>query len=242
METGKYHEMADIENRHWWFRGRRYLFRSVLEDMQLPPDAHILELGCGTGGNLSMLQSFGEVFAVEMNEFSREHARMSTGVDVQYGKLPDMIPYEGKRFDLICMFDVLEHIKNDAEALAVLRSRLSPGGRMLLTVPATKWMFGQHDKMFHHFRRYTSRELSDKISGAGWELLALSYFNTLLFPLAVFARLLDIVSFGDNSTGMKVPPTAINQLFYRVFRKEKTLLKKSLFPFGLSLMAIACVS
>ena len=107
-----------------------------------------------------------------------------------------------------------------------------------MTVPATKWLYGQHDKMFHHYRRYSRPELNQKLHDSGLQASRLSYFNTLLFPLAVFARLIDIVSSKDNTTGMSVPPHGMNQLFYRVFTAERWCLDRSVFPFGLSLMAV----
>jgi SAM-dependent methyltransferase len=241
VDVDKYSEMSQIEGHHWWFTGRRFLLHSVLEDLQLDENTTILDIGCGTGGNLSMLQQFGTVYGAEMDDFSRDYARQTTGVEVEYGKLPDNIPFAEKQFDLICLFDVLEHIEYDIDAMAALTSRLKEGGQIILTVPATKWLYGDHDKMFHHFRRYSLPEINEKILDSGLNPLEVSYFNTLLFPLAVLARLLDMISFGGNSTGMNTPPQYINKLLYKIFISEKRILKKSWFPFGLSLIAIANV-
>jgi SAM-dependent methyltransferase len=239
MEVEKYHEMAEIQEQHWWFRGRRAHFCSLLEGLQLTKDATILELGCGTGANLSMLKQFGTVYAAEMDEFSRNYTREHSHIAVEYGRLPDAIPFPEMNFDLICMFDVLEHVEQDSEALKALLSRLNDNGRLLLSVPATKWLFGDHDKMFHHFRRYSRKELQEKIQRSGLRLSTISYFNTFLFPLAVFARLIDFVTYKNNSTGMATPTAWMNNLFYRIFVSERPLIKRGLLPFGLSLVAIA---
>jgi SAM-dependent methyltransferase len=239
MEVEKYREMSLIENRHWWFRGRRSIFSSILQDMGLDKGADILEVGCGTGGNLSLLKQFGDVCAAEMDDFSREHAQSVSGLEVEYCKLPGEIPFANKRFDLICLFDVLEHINEDDEALIMLRGRLKENGKILITVPATKWLFGGHDEMLHHFRRYSRSELEKKVLASGLVLSSISYFNTFLFPLAVVARIIDCLPFKNNSVGMDVPPRLINNLFYNIFRFEQFFLKNSLFPFGLSLLVVA---
>ena len=239
MQAEKYYEMSRIQERHWWFNGRRFLIRSVLENLNLEKNISVLEIGCGTGANLSVLKQFGTVYAAEMDSFSREYARGKYGVNVEYGRLPDVVPFADKKFDLICMFDVLEHVDNDHEALMALSSRLNKNGRILLTVPATKWLFGRHDKMFHHFRRYSRQELNEKMVKAGFTLSILNYFNTLLFPFALLARLADAVFPGTNTTGMDIPPTAVNKLLYRIFISEKMMMEKFPLPFGLSLIAVA---
>jgi SAM-dependent methyltransferase len=241
MEVRKYSEMAEIQDHHWWFRGRRFLFRCVLKELKLSKNSLILEIGCGTGANLSLLKEFGTVYGVEMDEYSRNYAREKSGVNVEYGKLPDTIPFPEKKFDLICMFDVLEHIEYDRDALVALKRHLKDGGVLLLSVPATKWLYGDHDRMFHHYRRYSRLELNDKIVEAGYKPSLISYFNTFLFPLALVARIIDIVFFRSNSMGMDTPPKVINKVMYRIFSAENRLLKKSIFPFGLSLMAVASV-
>lgn len=239
MEVEKYEEMAKIQKLHWWFRGRRYLFSYLLRGLNLGDDISILEMGCGTGANLDMLKQFGTVYAAEMNDFSRSYTQKNSGIPVEYGKLPDSIPFGEKKFDLICIFDVLEHVEHDTDALQALVGRLNRHGRILLSVPATKWLYGEHDEMFHHFRRYSRKELQKKILRAGLQLETLSYFNTLLFPLAVLARLIDIFKFKNNSTGMETPPGIINNFLYRIFSFEKLFIKRSFVPFGLSLVAIA---
>jgi SAM-dependent methyltransferase len=239
MEESKYIEMARIQSDHWWFRGRRTIFCSILADINLRDNATILEVGCGTGANLAVLKQFGNVYGIEMNDFSRLHAEKLSGVQIEYGRLPDEIPFAGKQFDLICLFDVLEHVKQDTAALNALGDRLSETGKIVITVPATKWLYGGHDKMLHHFRRYSKSELNRKIGEAGLSIDRSSYFNSLLFPIAVAARALDIVKFNGSSTGMNIPAGFINDLFYKIFTSEKRMIKKSLYPFGLSLIAVA---
>jgi SAM-dependent methyltransferase len=233
MEPEAYREMAATEGRHWWFSGRRAILTSVIERFELSRKAKILELGCGTGGNLEMLSRFGEVAAMETDDAARAIALEKTGgrFEIRAGRCPDRIPFAGRRFDLVCMIDVLEHVDEDGATLEALRGLLAPDGRALLTVPAYRWMWSRHDEFLHHKRRYTAGELRSKAVGAGLRVTTLSYFNTLLFPLAATARLL-------NVEGSDVPPAPLNRLFQAVFSTERFVVGRLALPFGVSLLAV----
>jgi SAM-dependent methyltransferase len=240
MTPAAYLEMAETEALHWWFCGRRAVLTRMLQTMQLPAAANILELGCGTGGNLEMLAHFGTVQGLEMDDTARDIALQKTGsrFTIKAGHCPDQVPFAPGQFDLVCMFDVLEHIDNDTETLVVTRSLLKPGGKLLITVPAYQWLFGSHDEFLHHKRRYNAGNLRGKISTAGLVARRLSYFNTLLFPLAALARLKDKMLGSDSPTGTEIPPAAINKLFQAIFSFERMLLPKLNLPFGVSLLCI----
>ncbi len=238
MEPEAYVEMAEVEDRHWWFRGRREILRSVIAGLPLPGSPRILEIGAGTGGNLTMLSQFGSVKALETDDYARSIARQRTNdrVDIRQGHLPDGIPFNDE-FDLVCLFDVLEHVERDLDSLKAIRRIISYNGCLLLTVPAYSWLWSAHDERLHHVRRYTAAGLTEKTRLAGWTVRRITYFNTLLFPLAVVARVTDKIFPGRQPSGTGIPAPVVNSALYRVFSIEKALLRAFDFPFGVSLMA-----
>jgi len=237
MKDKVYHDMAKQQREHWWFKARRKILDKIISKCDLSDNAKILEIGCGTGGNLLMLKEHGNVYAMEMNEFASEYATRTTGVDVRKGWLPDSIPYNEK-FDLVCMFDVLEHIQDDKKALIEVTKLLNPAGTLIITVPAYSWLYGPHDKMMHHYRRYSRNALNETITYSSLNILKIFYFNTLLFPLVILSRLVDMLKNSDESIGYSTPNNIVNQLLYRIFSIERILVNKINLPFGTSIVAI----
>lgn len=242
MNPGAYQDMAAHEAAHWWFVARRKIIAQKLSELGLPPDADILEIGCGTGGNITMLERFGRVYAIEMNEEARDIAQARSGSAViRSGCCPDDLPFQPNSFDLVCMFDVLEHIEHDAETLARVRGLLKPNGQLLITVPAYQWLYGSHDVYLHHKRRYRLGQLVEKVAVAGFAVKGASYFNFLLFPVVVIVRLKEKLLRKLKPVSMQPPPPVINALLTGVFGLERYVLKYARLPFGLSLMCVGKV-
>ena len=247
MERIAYEEMADAEDEHWWFVGRRSIIADIFDRLELPRSAEILEVGAGTGGNLRLLSNYGHVRAMEPNETARQIAiekSRSSGaaidpVDIAFGRCPDSIPFQQNTFDLICMFDVLEHVVQDSQTLAVLLDRLRPGGRLLITVPAYQWLWSSHDEHLHHFRRYTKTQLNAIAAAVGMRVDRLTYFNTFLLPAVAAIRLGGQLVGREGSQGMTATKfSMVNGALRKLLAAERYLLRGVNLPMGVSLLGV----
>ena len=238
MERVVYDRMAELDSRHWWYRARRAVLAAFISrEIKLPHDARILEIGCGTGHNVEMLDAFGKVDAIEIDEAARSIASERLGRPVGHAPLPELTGVARGSYDLVAILDVLEHVDADRAALESIAATLRPGGRILITVPAHPWMWSAHDVVNHHKRRYTRATLKKVIADAGLRLDTMSYFNSLLFPLAAAARLVGRIT-GKEDSDDALPAAPINTLFEFLFGLERHAIGRMPFTPGVSLVAI----
>ena len=241
MRNELYHQMSALEDRHWWFAARRQIVSQAITRIARPPAAaRILDAGCGTGGNLAMLGRFGRVTGVEPDDTALELARgRNTGAEIVKGMLPDALPFDDATFDLAVLLDVLEHVDDDRGALRRLAALLKPGGHLVLTVPAFRFLWSGHDESHQHRRRYRRPELSEKIASAGLRVRCISYFNTWLFPLIAAARAVKRQSANRRSSDLFLPPPPVNSLLRLLMASERHAIGRISLPAGVSLIACA---
>ncbi len=241
MDARAYSLAAESEDAHWWYRGRRAILRSVLDRYAPPasPPRSILEVGCGNGGNLPVLAAYGQLYAVEMEDATRGRASSRNVACVENGWLPDGLPFGDRRFDLIVALDVLEHVDDDRAAAKALHDRLTPGGQLIVTVPAYAWLWGWRDEFSRHKRRYARPALIARLAEAGLDVTYGSYFNTLLFPLAVAYAQLEQLLFSSAYQAIAVPPAPLNRALAAVFELERLFIPRVAFPYGLSILICA---
>ncbi len=241
MDRSVYIDMARTEKIHFWYRGRAAIIKSIISSLHLPVNSKILEVGCGTGGNLDMLSFFGVVDAFEMDDEARKIAtKKSNGLaNVVQGVCPHAIPFQDKRYDLICAFDVLEHIMDDRGTLQALHAMLANKGYLLITVPAYQWMYGQEDIRLHHFRRYGKSEVAKKFSDAGYSVLKLTSINMFLFPVVVITRFMENFTKRSLINAHSIPGLGLNDLLRAIFSSEKSLIRFFNLPFGVSILCLA---
>jgi len=239
MERVVYQQMAELDDRHWWYRARRRILAALVRrEVQPPVGAKILEIGCGSGHNLSMLAGFGHVDGLELDDEMRALSEKRLGRKIMRSPLPELNEVKDKSYDLIGAFDVIEHIDDDHAALAAIATKLKPGGKFMMTVPAHPWMWTAHDVANHHKRRYSKRALRALIDGSPMRLQKIGYFNSLLFPLAVADRAAAKLR-GKDDGNVSLPPAPLNSALEAVFGAERYLVGRLPLPPGLSLFAVA---
>ena len=239
MDRIVYDRMAEHDSTHWWYTARRDILHDYIARYAgLPRDARILEIGCGTGHNLVMLQQFGTVDAIEIDPAARDIAEKRLGKPVSAAPLPELTGVERGAYDMVAVLDVVEHIADDVAALKAMKDCLKPGGKILIAVPAHRWMWSAHDVVNHHHRRYSKKSLKTAIAAAGLDTKKFGYFNSLLFPLAAAARVAGRMTGRDDSDDSP-PPKPVNKLFETIFRLERHLVGRVPMTPGVSILTLA---
>jgi SAM-dependent methyltransferase len=240
-DSGCIAALRDAEERHFWFVARREAVLAVLQrsvgDLATRP---LFDVGCGTGSLLKRL-SDGGVRVEAACDASEEGLRTARGrLDVPLllideGRLPAL----ARGRTMLSLFDVLEHIDDDAAVFRWAASVLGVGGVIALTVPAYPALFGPVDEMAGHRRRYRRRELRAKLSGAGFEVRVLTHFMSPLLPLLAVIRLLGRRRSGHGQfrSEVKLVP-GLNELLGWALAIERPLLGRVAIPFGPSLLAV----
>jgi SAM-dependent methyltransferase len=239
MDQALMKAMLDLDDHHWWYRGRRRIIRSELDRLKLPPRANVLDAGCGSGRTLTELAAYGTVQGIELDPGAAEVARGRGAGEVRIGRLEEL-PWEEDTFDLITCLDVIEHTPDDRATLTELRRVAKPGGWLLLTVPAYQALWSQHDEANHHFRRYGRRTLTEAARHAGWRVWRLTSFNSLLLAPAAAVRVAQRWRpSSDHKPDLELGPAWLNSVLERPLQLEAGWLASGrTLPVGLSLMAV----
>jgi SAM-dependent methyltransferase len=243
MDASMYRDFAELhEARHWWFVGRRRILAALISSW-LPPgrDLRILDIGCGTGGMIPLLSEYGRVTGIDPAEAAIRYSKQRYDVTAELLRMdfPAEVP-ASRDFDLVTLFDVLEHLDDDALALARAGSLLRGGGLLLVTVPAHRYLWSPHDEINQHRRRYERGELRARLEQSGFRIERLSYYNMLLFPVVYAARLLRRrLNPTDRRSDFRIGNDWVNNRLADLFGAERMLLKHWDLPVGVSLLAMA---
>jgi len=242
-----------VEDRHFWFRSRNTVISALVENevRRLPAGYRVLEVGCGTGNVLRELGKVcknGQVIGMDLFIEGLEYAQRRVGLGLVQGDMH--APPFGLRFNLVGLFDVLEHLPDDRHVLDDLYSMLVPGGVLFLTVPAFPSLWSYFDEASHHVRRYRLEELSQRLAQAGFKVETTSYYMMSIFPLVWMQRKLAprrLQAKGTQSEqdahdrtvdDLRIVPVA-NQVLVACLGLEARWLKSGRrLPFGTSLLAL----
>jgi SAM-dependent methyltransferase len=243
MKPAEYEAMLALDERHWWYRGRRRVLRAVLDGLELPPrsGARVLDAGCGSGRTLDTLTRYGEPTGTELNPVGVAAAR-GRGYEVREARV-EALPFEDANFDLVTCLDVIEHTDDDIVSLRELRRVTRPQGRLVVTVPAHPRLWSRHDEMNGHRRRYTRRSLRAAAEGAGWQVDRMTGFNVVyLAPAALVRMSRRGAPEQDGTSELALTPPSLNALLELPLGLEAALVRRGLdLPPGLSLLAVMSV-
>ncbi len=239
LKSDEYSYMYAVENSHWWFVSRRKLMVELIRSFKMK-NPEILDVGCGTGGNLKVLDRVGSTCGTDITGRAVEFCRMN-GLDNVMKCGIEEIPLKDEVFDIIVCLDVLEHLDNPSTGLDELRRVLKDDGRIIVTVPAFTSLWGQHDIALGHLRRYRRRTLTRVLEESDFEVLKMSYLYFMSFFVVAPVRLLRrLFSPGHNakSDTTSLPPSLLNMLLTRIFTVEARFSSIIGLPFGTTIYAV----
>jgi len=238
MEERAYLDLHQLEQGHWWYRGTRSIYRTLMRRYVPHPCGRVLDVGCGTGGNLSLLSDWGVVFGLEPWRPALMLCPPEARMLVQ--GTAEALPFRDGTFGLVAMLGVLEHVSDDLGMLRETRRVCRPTGTILLLTSAFMFLWSQHDEANRHVHRYTARQLREKVESAGLRVRRLSYLNFFLFPLAALVRLLQRLNPGRGAPRMDMfpVPEPFSTALAGLLALEGWLMQWLELPLGVSLVTV----
>jgi len=247
FDASAFEFLFEMEQKHFWHIGRREIILDVLR-RNIPDLARLrmLEIGCGNGSVLAYLKQNGisieggDIF-LEALEFCKQRAGSADLYHIDVLALPFV-----DSLDIIGLFDVLEHIDDDERALSEISQALKVGGKILITVPAQRFLWSYFDESSNHKRRYGRRELATKLERNGFIIKKISFYMFFLFPLLATVRLIGNMFHRQNRQKEHTKPSfevrtipLVNQVLLLLLKLEKQLMRCLSLPLGASLLVLA---
>lgn len=248
MQQDYYKEYYDLERQHWWFVAREkiisnYIKKLIQDKVLINDKIKILNIGCGPGRSSQYLSNFGAVTSVEYDKECCEFASKMTGLEIINGSITELT-FSDKSFDLVCAFDVIEHVEDDQLAVSEMKRVAKDGAVLLITVPAFMSLWSHHDVINHHFKRYKTKEIEklfDKQNDGS--KVFMSYFNFILFlPIYTIRQLSNLLISdkkrpGSGSDFETFKPGILNNILFRIMVFESQLINLNFkLPFGVSII------
>jgi len=243
MDSAYYREYYDLERQHWWFRVRAKIIAERLEaQLGERRGLKILNIGAATGRSTELLSAYGKVTSIEYDADCCAYTNERLGLGILNASILDL-PFEAEQFDLVCAFDVIEHVEEDGQAVVEMKRVCKTDGILYITVPAFMSLWSHHDVVNQHFRRYTMPQIVQLFDPAKEKVLCKTYFNFFLyFPILAFRLLSRLIperwirkEAGSDFTVVD-QDSWVNRIFYFIFDLERKLLRIIKFPIGVSIL------
>jgi SAM-dependent methyltransferase len=250
MRQDLYEDLYTKEHSHWWHVGKRTLVFGLL-NRYLPKgkssqSRQALDLGCGTGLNLEHLERYAKTTGTDYFEEALRFCRERGHTMLCKADAVDL-PFADGTFDIATALDVIEHLDDDYAALQELRRVMRPGGILVVSVPAYRFLWTYWDDILGHRRRYTTGMLRKVAERAGFRVRKLSYSNALTLAPAMAVRVSKSAIYKASArqgkprnpkTDFMTLPRPINDALIGYYKLESKLLKRAALPFGLSVIAV----
>ncbi|HET7217169.1 MAG TPA: class I SAM-dependent methyltransferase [Vicinamibacterales bacterium] len=233
---------ARAERDHFWFHGfRRFVAPLLARATSGRRDVTILDCGCGTGNNLTMLRQYGRAFGIDITFSGLAYARARGERKVARASAT-CLPFAAAQFDLVTSFDVLYAFDDEMErdALNEMYRVLRPGGQILVNTAALKSLTGNHSVLGGEVRRYNRAELRDHLTRTGFTVQRITYTNFTLLPIVAGVRWTQrLAGHRESTSEMTVPAAPINVALSGLLAVEAAAARVIDMPLGSSLLALA---
>ena len=229
MQLPQFQAHAAMEERHWWFLGRRPILQTLLHEV-VPPSSEklLIDVGCGTGGLTHFFSQEYRVIGVEPTQEGISAAcKRFPDCTFVHGVAPDDVPEFG-RADAVLLIEVLEHVEHDRALVHALINGMKPGAYLIMLTPADMSLWGPHDDAFEHFRRYDSiHDFRNLWKGAAVREILVSYCMRRLYPVVKMMRRLSALrgkSWGKGGTDIEIPMAPVNAFLKKFYGGEAHVL------------------
>ncbi|MEK6949895.1 MAG: class I SAM-dependent methyltransferase [Nanoarchaeota archaeon] len=242
MKSNEYSVMYELEESHWWFKGKRKIIFSQVDKHLKNKNPRILDIGCGTGIMMKNFEKYGKVFGLDIHFPALEFCSARDLHNLVQGDI-GYLPFKSGSFNVVGIYDVLYHkaVKSDVNALREIYRILKKGGLLVITDSADMGLWSRHDIAAHARERYTVALFSKRLKSTGYGIRKITYFNTFLYPLVYAFRKVDNLINKNKPTKSNIEKTnaIINFILYSIFVLESFLIKFLNMPFGVSIFVIA---
>ena len=250
MDESMFDVHEALEDKHWWFVARRRILFSIIEKIMIDtPRKLLVDVGCGTGGTLLGLEQKYGYLGIDVSERAIATAKLKRpDGKFRCGRMPEDLQDISSKAGLFMLMDVLEHVKDDFKFLSDVVSLAKTGTNILITVPANKVLWSNHDETAGHVRRYEQEQLTALWKDLPVHVRLVSFYNSHLYPLIWSVRQLTrhmSLTFGQGKSDFSLPPAWINKLLIEIFASERRRIEFGLdnnsakaYQHGVSLLAV----
>ena len=251
-DSAHFSALFSAEDAHFWFQARNHIIGTLVQqlDSEYTAGYRFLEIGCGNGNVLRTLEevcAHGHVMGMDLFAEGLRYARQRVNVPLVQADIYAM-PFRVK-FEMLGLFDVLEHLPNDTDVLTQLHAALPPNGALLMTVPAYPSLWSYADELANHKRRYTVESMSSALQDTGFQVTYITHFMMSILPLVWVQRKLanyriahtDSPDLGHQifQDELKITPVVNNVLTSLLKREASFIRRRKPMPFGTSLLVLA---